>query len=239
MSLKQTIGRKIHAHLPFSRRTFDILRFEFRIARQRWLNALLPWRRIKIARLRGLNGVSLNVGSGGRGRPDWINLDVSPHHADLYCTHDLRRSLPFADGSVRRILAEHVIEHLDFRDDVPRVLADFHRVLEPGGTVRIIVPDTERFIEAYRSSDPQRWTQLGFPGGLPVGMTTPIELLNHIFHQGGEHCFGWDFCAMQAALGKAGFSTVIKQAYRLSVDPALAIDQENHAQYSLYVDATR
>ncbi|MDI1335066.1 MAG: methyltransferase domain-containing protein [Lacunisphaera sp.] len=239
MSLKQDIGRLVYAHLPVSRRTFDLLRFEFRIARQRWLNALLPWRRLKIARLRSLRGVSLNVGSGGRGRADWINLDVSPRHADITCTHDLRRPLPLADGSVRRVFAEHVIEHLDFHDDVPRVLVEFRRVLEPGGAVRIIVPDTERFIAAYGEAGPAPWIRLGFTGGLPAGMENPIEMLNHVFHQGGEHCFGWDFAAMRTALLKAGFVSVTRQAFGRSVDPALAIDQENHAPYSLYVDAVK
>lgn len=239
MTLKQTIGRWVYARQPFSRRTFNVLRFEFRIARQRWLNALLPWRRSKITRLRRLRGVSLNVGSGGRGRSDWINLDVSPHYVDIICTHDLRRPLPFATGGVRRILAEHVIEHLDFHDDIPRVLADFHRVLEPGGTVRIIVPDMELFIAAYRESDLGALARLGMPDGLPAGMSTPIELLNHAFHQGGEHCFGWDFAAMRDALQRAGFKQITKQAYGRSVDPALAIDQANHAPYSLYVDAVK
>ena len=113
MTMKQKFGRWLQGRLPISQRTFQTLRFELRSARQRAWNALLPWRRRKIARLRTLRGVSLNVGSGGRGRADWINLDASPHHADLYCTHDLRRTLPFAENAVRRILAEHVIEHLD------------------------------------------------------------------------------------------------------------------------------
>lgn len=240
MTLKQHLGRRLRARLPFSRRTFETLRFEFRILRQRWLNALLPWRRRRISRLKELRGVSLNVGSGGRGRSDWINFDVSPQHADLYCTHDLRRPLPFADGTVRRILAEHVIEHLDFQDDVPKVFAEFHRVLQPGGIARVIVPDVERFARAYLANTPEHWQQLGFAEGrLPADMGTPMEMLNHVFHQGGEHCFGWDFTTMEAVLNRAGFTKVMRQSYRQSVDSELAIDQPNHAPYSLYVEAVK
>lgn len=240
MTLKQRIGRWVYGHLPFSRRVFDILRFESRIARQRWANALLPWRRAHIARLRTLRGISLNVGSGGRGRPDWINLDATSNHADLYCTHDLRRPLPLADGSVKRILAEHVIEHIDFHDDVPRVFAEFHRVLEAGGVARIIVPDVERFMRAYVDGRPERWAELGFADGrLPGDMSDPIEIVNHVFHQRGEHCFGWDFAAMERALRRAGFARVVRQRFGESVDPAVAVDQPNHAPYSLYVDAVK
>lgn len=240
MSLKQQIGRWVYAHQPFSRRTFNTLRFEARMAVQRGLNRVLPSRRRKIARLRTLRGVSLNVGSGGRGQPDWINLDASPHHADLYCTHDLRRPLPLADGAACRIMAEHVIEHLDFHDDIPKVFSEFYRVLQPGGTVRIVVPDAEAHLRAYLSDDPNRWGALGYPDGrLPADMGTPMELLNHVFHQGGEHCFGWDFVTMERALRRAGFTRIVRQRYGCSLDPGLAIDQANHAPYSLYVEATR
>ena len=70
-------------------------------------------------------------------------------------------------------------------------------------------------------------------------MNTPMELVNHVFHQGGEHCFGWDYTTMEFALRRAGFVQVIKQSYKQSLDPVLIIDQPNHAPYSLYVDAVK
>lgn len=240
MTLRQRIGRWIHAHLPVSRRVFDIGRSEFRFFRQRLYNSVLPWRLARISRLRSMRDVSVNVGSGGRGRPDWINLDASPHHADLYCTHDIRRPLPLADGSVRRILAEHVIEHIDFYDDVPRVFRDFHRVLMPGGVARIIVPDAGRYLQAYAAAGLDEWRKLGLERDrMPGGMLTPMEMVNHVFHQGGEHQFGWDYPTMDLALRRAGFSRTVHQSFGISVDDGLALDQPNHAPYSLYVDAIK
>jgi predicted SAM-dependent methyltransferase len=240
MTLKQRIGRWVHAHLPVSRRTFDVNRREFGFFRQRLYNTILPWRSARISRLRSLRDVSLNVGSGGRGLPDWVNLDASPNHADIYCTHDLRRPLPFADGAVRRILAEHVMEHVDFYDDVPRILRDFHRVLAPGGVARIIVPDAGRYLQAYAGADQGPWRELGLDRDrMPGGMLTPMEMINHVFHQGGEHLFGWDFPTMDLALRRAGFSQAVHQSYGVSVDPIVALDQPNHAPYSLYVDAIK
>jgi predicted SAM-dependent methyltransferase len=240
MTPKQRIGQWIYQVQPFSRRTFNILRFEFRICRQRWVNLVWPHRRYKIARLRSMRGISLNVGSGGKGLEGWINLDASSFNPDLYATHDLRRPLPLADGSVKRILAEHVIEHLDPQDDIPGVFREFHRVLEKDGAVRIIVPDVARFLKAYLSRDPADWRALGFSDGrIPGAMSTPMEMINHVFHQGGEHCAGWDYPMLEHALLGAGFSRVLRQEFGISVDPELAIDLPNHAAYSLYVEAVK
>lgn len=200
---------------------------------------VLPWRFRKISRLKKMREISLNVGSGGRGRSDWINFDAIGTHRDLYCTHDLRRSLPLATDSVRRIMAEHVIEHLDFYTDIPNVFAEFHRVLLPSGTLRIVVPDADRFMRTHLSGIPEGWKSLGFEGGIPADMESSIEMVNHVFHQKGEHLFAWDFNAMELALRKAGFTKVIRQEYGKCVDPKLAIDQPNHAPYSLYVDAVK
>lgn len=239
MTFKQKLGRWIQTRLPFSPRITGILRFEFAVARQRWANRFLPWRKLKIARLRKKRGISLNVGSGGRGKESWINVDAIGSHRDLYCTHDLRQPLPLEEGSVKRILAEHVIEHLDFYGDVPRVFAEFYRVLESGGVVRIVVPEVSRYMETYLQGGMEGWKKLGFREGIPADMETPIELVNHVFHQKGEHLFGWDFVAMERALRKAGFTRVVRQKYRVSADPELAIDQPNHEPYSLYVEGIK
>ncbi|WP_404924609.1 methyltransferase domain-containing protein [Nisaea sediminum] len=45
-----------------------------------------------------------------------------------------------AEGRVERLLAEHVFEHIP-PELVPAVLANAYRYLEPGGTIRIAVPD--------------------------------------------------------------------------------------------------
>lgn len=179
------------------------------------------------------------MGTGGRGKESWINVDAIGSDRDLYCTHDLRQPLPLADGSVKRILAEHAIEHLDFTGDVPRVFAEFHRVLMSGGIVRIVVPDVPRFMEAYQHGGLEGCKELGFKRGIPADLEKPIELVNHVFHQGGEHLFGWDFAAMERALQKAGFPKVLRQKYRESLDPDIAIDQSNHEPYSLYVEALK
>lgn len=238
-TFKSRVGRVVIPMLPVNRRAFDILRHELQAWRTRLGNGLSPSYHRSVRQFQEKRGLSLNVGSGGRGLADWVNIEMRRHRDTTLCL-DIRRPLPFATGSVRRILAEHVIEHVDFRDDLPVMLQEFLRVLEPGGVVRIVVPDGERFLKAYASGDAAVWHQLGVDlEAKTPGLSTPMQIVNHVFHQGGEHLYAYDFETLASALKTAGFAVVIQQSYRVSSDAALAIDQANHAPYSLYVEATK
>ena len=54
---------------------------------------------------------------------------------------DIRRRLPFMDGTVRYIFTEHFCDHLGFPDVIGRFLKECHRVLEKGGVARFVVHD--------------------------------------------------------------------------------------------------
>jgi SAM-dependent methyltransferase len=79
----------------------------------------------------------LDVGCGIRKQPGAIGIDRNPaSHPDVLV--DLEQfPYPFADNSFDRITAIHVIEHLG---DVIRAMEEFHRLLRPGGTLRIETP---------------------------------------------------------------------------------------------------
>jgi predicted SAM-dependent methyltransferase len=238
-TFKSRVGAVVIPILPVNRRAFDIWRHEWRAFRTRTLNAVSPAYHQRVRQLRGQRHLSVNIGSGGKGLPGWVNVEIMPM-ADTTLCLDIRRPLPLADGSVARLLAEHVIEHVDFRDELPVMLGDWYRVLEPGGTVRIVVPDAKRYLEAYVCGEPERWHALGWdPARLPYGLFTPMHVINHVFHQGGEHLFAYDFETLSWALGRAGFTTIAQTRYQVSRDPQLAIDQANHAPYSLYVEAIK
>jgi SAM-dependent methyltransferase len=80
---------------------------------------------------------TLDVGCGIRKYPGSVGIDInSSSAADVICNLD-RFPYPFADRAFDRVRVIHVIEHLT---DVIRAMEEFHRLLRPGGRVRIETP---------------------------------------------------------------------------------------------------
>lgn len=89
----------------------------------------------------------LNLGCGRRRHADWTNCDLAPDGPDVIAC-DLRRPLPFVSASCDAVYAAHVLEHLA-PGEAGRLAAEIHRVLRPGGIVRLVVPDLEGIARAY------------------------------------------------------------------------------------------
>jgi SAM-dependent methyltransferase len=79
----------------------------------------------------------LDVGCGINKRAGAIGIDRNAaSRADVLC--DLNSTpYPFRENSFDRVLAIHVIEHVE---DVIASMEEFHRLVRPGGTVRIETP---------------------------------------------------------------------------------------------------
>lgn len=85
-------------------------------------------------------GLKLHLG-GELVRPGWtiVNAQPSPGVDVVGTVTDLSA---FADSSADAVYASHVYEHLSNRD-VGVALREARRVLSPGGTIMIAVPDLE------------------------------------------------------------------------------------------------
>ena len=83
----------------------------------------------------------LHIG-GAEAHAGWEVFDVraGAHVDHVGDAQDLSR---FADGTFAELYASHVLEHFDYVDELPRVLAEWHRVLAPGGVLRLSVPDID------------------------------------------------------------------------------------------------
>lgn len=92
----------------------------------------------------------LNVGCGRRFHPSWVNIDIQPTDPQVM-PHDIRDGLRFQDESFEVVYHSHVLEHLSPHDGLT-LLRECYRVLKPGGTIRVAVPDLEEIARLYLQS---------------------------------------------------------------------------------------
>jgi len=238
LTLKQRLGRLVFPRLPITRFLFNILRDETASWIVRTQNASLPWRRSRLRRVRAMRDVYVNVASGPQVLPAFLNLDLR-HDDPEVVRWDSRRSLPVGDGGARGIRVEQFVEHLETLEELPAFLRDCHRALAPGGILRIIVPDAERYLQAYCRADLQGFWDLEVPNPFPDDLPTRMDVVNHVFHQRHEHRWAYDFETLAHRLNAAGFTRVERSAYLSSHESKLGQDRDVHAPYSLYVEAIR
>ncbi len=79
--------------------------------------------------------------------PDWLNFDFAPASAAVRMANLLAR-LPVADGTAALVYSSHFLEHVP-RDLVPGFLRECWRVLQPGGVVRLVLPDLGNLAREY------------------------------------------------------------------------------------------
>lgn len=121
----------------------------------------------------------MHVGCGLKAPEGWINLDGSinawfSNHAKFarllspiigkgwqnwpqgIVWTSLNGKLPFATSSVNAIYTSHFVEHLTQKEAI-YFLGEAYRILEPGGVIRIVVPDlagaARAYIQAFDAGD--------------------------------------------------------------------------------------
>lgn len=147
----------------------------------------------------------LHVGCGGNSYPTWlgsfdeeVRLDIDPQHSpDIVASMTDMGDI----GGFDALFSCHCIEHL-YRHEVPIALAEFYRVLRPGGVALIIVPD----LEDVKANDEVRYVSPSGPvtgADMIYGMTRLVEDNPHMAHH-----TGFVSETLESALKEAGFSSV-------------------------------
>lgn len=89
----------------------------------------------------------LNLGCGKRFHPSWTNIDFTCTGEGVIA-HDLTQGIPFPDGSFEVVYHSHVLEHFS-KSGAVDFMRECYRVLQPGGIIRVAVPDLERIASEY------------------------------------------------------------------------------------------
>jgi predicted SAM-dependent methyltransferase len=187
--------------------TASQLRYETDMLLLRARCALSFGYRRRVRELANRRDLRVHLGCGNALFPGWLNVDCyppAPRAGIEILTLDMRQGLPLGDASVSALFTEHFLEHLPVEIVRETILPEIRRVLEPGGWVRIGVPDGEYFVNQYVAHREGHADPL-FEGHRRG--STPMSMLNDIAH-GFGHCFLYDFETMKLMLQVAGFSNV-------------------------------
>lgn len=207
--------------------------------------AVLPLQSRKARRIASTGSIRLHLGCGPLLKQGWVNIDLaqptpksflawvarkrSSVKNELDLMWDLRRGLPFPNNSVKAIFSEHLLEHFDYGAGFA-LLVECRRVLQPGGVLRIGVPDLERYIHAYHGMDP-------IIDDCRPGRPTPAIALSEIFFHHG-HKATYDYETLAFVCREVGFSLVEHSAFaqgRLGAE----VDSEMRRTETLYIEATK
>jgi predicted SAM-dependent methyltransferase len=173
----------------------------------------------------------LHIGCGDVHLDGWVNIDLDSPKADL--KHDLRQPLPYAGGSVEFIYNEHFMEHLTVQEGVA-FLRECHRLLKPGGVLRVATPDLRyvafRYFFRWKKQDWIRQYRYEW-------IQTRAEMMNMMFHEWG-HRYLYDEEELRRRLTEAGFLTIVRRRLLRSPHPALR-NRETRKDSKLILEATR
>lgn len=184
------------------------------------------WRgtdRVLIERyLRSTAPHKLHLGCGGHLLPGWLNSDLCTGSADILQLDATQRVNLLPDATFDYVFSEHMIEHVDHAGGL-RMLRMCHRVLAPGGVVRISTPDLAFLLALHREPLEElqtrylAWSAEQYPH---VNAATATFVLNNFVRDWG-HRFIYDEATLRASLERAGFERITRQPLGASDRPAL------------------
>ncbi|MCP4895417.1 MAG: methyltransferase domain-containing protein [bacterium] len=160
----------------------------------------------EVVEKRGKGEVKLHLGCGGERWRDFINVDLFPHDPRMAdssrrgCIADVLgdlRDLGLPDESVDEIFTSHTFEHFTRWEGVA-ILADWFRMLKPGGRLHIETPDFWRCVLwlFHVSRTNRKLAKQMFYGNQWDGLEYET------------HRYLWNARELKQTLVNAGFSTV-------------------------------
>ena len=196
----------------------------------------------------------LHLGAFDQVQAGWVNTDITPHlfvaripglpwllhrlgvlGGERYAAYlagkfrtlrylDVTRRFRFPDSTFECAYASHLLEHLD-PDVAEHMLREVHRVLRPGGIVRLAVPDLDQVVAHYDPADPER-----FLSGIYEA---------HSARRSGSSRHRWQYNAksLEALLRRVGFSHVERREFREGRCPD--VEEIETRRWSLFMEATK
>lgn len=179
----------------------------------------------------------LHFGCGTRRVDGWLNVDLMNSDLDV----DLSQRLPWQSGQFNAVVSQHVIEHLELHRELLPLLREVRRVCQPGAEIWLSTPDLAVICRSYETSKGadllvDRVTRYPDWAGVMKGVP-PSHMVNHLFHQMGQHKNLLDFDLLAWVLDQAGFVKCQRVNEQMLRDRFPEFPIRNDDWQSLYVRA--
>jgi glycosyltransferase involved in cell wall biosynthesis/predicted SAM-dependent methyltransferase len=190
----------------------------------------------------------LNIGSFTVMFKDWTNCDIldlnsyAAQNGFDFKRFDASKEIPYADNSVKLLIASHFLEHLT-RQEGNRFLKETFRVMEPNGVIRITVPNIKQIAAVYTDG---AFSEVNAGGIKTVfadnegvkNAEDEAEALWNFLTAG--HKTAYDAEALTAKLAKAGFTEVQKMESGKSRSPEIQSETKDmYPDHSIYIEAVK
>ncbi len=196
----------------------------------------------------------LHLGAFDQAAVGWLNTDVTPHmllarapalprlahrlgligdeRYDAYSSGafaalrylDVARRFRFDADTFDCAYTSHMLEHL-YPDVAEHCLREVHRVLRPGGIVRIAVPDLDQLVASYDPAD---------PGPFLYGIYQARDRHTRNAHR---HWWHYNSRSLAALLTRLGFRDARQCTFRAGRCPDL--DRIETRQWTLFMEAIK
>jgi len=190
----------------------------------------------------------LHLGCGKVYIPGFVHIDLADYkHIDF--NQSIGTLKRYKDNSVDLIYCCHAFEYFD-RDIADVVLKEWRRVLRPGGTLRLAVPDFEAICKVYQKYGDLEGRGILGPlyGKMPVKKKSPIFTTIISTHEFIYHKTTYDFKSLKKKLEKNGFQNIKrwywKETEHADIDDFSQayvphMDKENGILISLNIEAIK
>lgn len=151
----------------------------------------------------------LQIGAGPTSAAGWLRTDLEPRPRGSVFL-DATRRFPIPDATFDFVHSEHMIEHVPFEGGAA-MLRECHRILKPGGRIRLATPDLAVLLGLYGRENVGVAKRLIDAVGNGVfqnpACAKPIFAINSAFRDYG-HQFLYDEETLRESLHAAGFDDV-------------------------------